>query len=80
MARSGGTQRVIVQHVTVSEGGQAVVAGQVETARPAGSSFISKHSPVAAVTSPECERASWACVSEIIALRSREATSADCEA
>ena len=33
--RSGGTQRVIVQHVTVTEGGQAVVAGQVETARPA---------------------------------------------
>ena len=33
--RSGGTQRVIVQHVTVSEGGQAVVAGQVETAHPA---------------------------------------------
>jgi hypothetical protein len=29
--RSGGTQRVIVQHVTVSEGGQAVVAGQLET-------------------------------------------------
>jgi len=29
--RSGGTQRVIVQHVTVTEGGQAVVAGQVET-------------------------------------------------
>ena len=36
--RSGGTQRVIVQHVTVTEGGQAVVAGQVETAvlRPGG--------------------------------------------
>jgi hypothetical protein len=33
--RSGGTQRVIVQHVTVSEGGQAVVAGQVETSGPA---------------------------------------------
>jgi hypothetical protein len=33
--RSGGTQRVIVQHVTVSEGGQAVVAGQVETGSPA---------------------------------------------
>jgi hypothetical protein len=33
--RSGGTQRVIVQHVTVSEGGQAVVAGQVETGGPA---------------------------------------------
>ena len=30
--RSGGTQRVIVQHVTVTEGGQAVVAGQLETA------------------------------------------------
>jgi hypothetical protein len=33
--RSGGTQRVIVQHVTVSEGGQAVVAGQLETGGPA---------------------------------------------
>src|SRR5215213_6574774 len=33
--RSGGTQRVIVQHVTVSEGGQAVVAGRVETGGPA---------------------------------------------
>jgi hypothetical protein len=33
--RSGGTQRVIVQHVTVTEGGQAVVAGQVETGGPA---------------------------------------------
>ena len=27
--RSGGTQRVLVQHVTVNEGGQAVVAGKV---------------------------------------------------
>ena len=34
-AALGGTQRVIVQHVTVSEGGQAVVAGQVETGGPA---------------------------------------------
>jgi hypothetical protein len=33
--RSGGTQRVILQHVTVSEGGQAVVAGQVGTGGPA---------------------------------------------
>ena len=33
--RSDGTQRVIVQHVTVSEGGQAVVAGQVEMGGPA---------------------------------------------
>jgi hypothetical protein len=33
--RSGGTQRVIVQHVTVTEGGQAVVAGQLETGGPA---------------------------------------------
>src|SRR5215207_3652081 len=29
--RSGGTQRLIVQHVTVTEGGQAVVAGQLGT-------------------------------------------------
>src|SRR5215203_2089779 len=36
--RSGGTQRVIVQHVTVNEGGQAVVAGKVKTGglRPGG--------------------------------------------
>ena len=34
--RSGGTQRVIVQHVTVSEGGQAVVAGQVEAGQAPG--------------------------------------------
>jgi len=27
--RSGGTQRVIVQHVSVNQGGQAVVAGEV---------------------------------------------------
>jgi hypothetical protein len=27
--QSGGTQRIIVQHVTVEDGGQAVVAGEV---------------------------------------------------
>jgi hypothetical protein len=30
--RTGGTQRVIVQHVNVNEGGQAVVAGEVSQA------------------------------------------------
>jgi hypothetical protein len=29
--RSGGRQTVVVQHVNVSDGGQAVVAGQVKT-------------------------------------------------
>jgi hypothetical protein len=32
--RSGGTQTVVVQHVSVGDGGQAVVAGQVKAARP----------------------------------------------
>ena len=32
--RTGGTQRVIVQHVNVNEGGQAVVAGEVSQTAP----------------------------------------------
>jgi hypothetical protein len=27
--RTGGTQRIVVQHVTVEDGGRAVVAGEV---------------------------------------------------
>jgi hypothetical protein len=34
--RTGGTQRVIVQHVQVNDGGQAVVAGQVGRGRDGG--------------------------------------------
>ena len=34
--RTGGTQRVIVQHVQVNDGGQAVVAGQVKREGPKG--------------------------------------------
>src|SRR5215203_4783312 len=49
--RSGGTQRVIVQHVTVTEGGKAVVAGQVETGGPApgGECFKMKDEPHARI-------------------------------
>jgi hypothetical protein len=28
--RSGGTQKIVVQHVTVEDGGQAVVAGELK--------------------------------------------------
>ena len=35
--KTGGTQRVVVQHVHVEQGGQAVVAGRVEGGRPPGS-------------------------------------------
>ena len=37
--RNGGKQTVVLQHVTVADGGQAVVAGQVKaktTRRPKG--------------------------------------------
>jgi hypothetical protein len=38
--RTGGTQTVVVQHVQVSDGGQAVIAGSVEAGGPQGRGTI----------------------------------------